>query len=155
MNRIESRLAPTLIIYYADGEVDKVYPVGEEEVKESIESWQQSLYFKECVKFEMVYDERKEDKLIRHIEVYTEYGEDPAVTEEEINEVAELRKSVGMNLTQFSKFTGIPYRTLQNWESNTAQCPRYIISLLETCVNHKEVWYSENYLTSYARAKKR
>jgi DNA-binding transcriptional regulator YiaG len=73
----------------------------------------------------------------------------------EITEVAELRKAVGMNLTQFSKFTGIPYRTLQNWESNTSQCPHYIISLMETCVKHKEVWYSENYLTSYARTKKR
>ena len=151
----EFSTSPDIIVYYSDGEIDKLYPVGEKEVKESIELWNQSLYSGEITKFEAVYEYRADNKLFRHTETYTEYDVPPAVTEEEINEVAELRKSVGMNLTQFSKFTGIPYRTLQNWESNTSQCPNYIISLLKTCVKHKEVWYSENYLTSYARTKKR
>lgn len=39
----EFSTSPDIIVYYDDGEIDKVYPVGEKEVKESIESWNQSL----------------------------------------------------------------------------------------------------------------
>lgn len=73
------------IIVYDDGEIDKVYPVGEKEVKESIESWNQSLYSGDITKFEVVYYYRADNKLFRYTETYTEYDAAPTVTEEEIN----------------------------------------------------------------------
>lgn len=42
----------------------------------------------------------------------------------------ELRNALNMNLTRFSEFTGIPYRTLQNWEAGTNACPEYVLSML-------------------------
>lgn len=74
-----------IIVYYDDGEIDKVYPVGDKEVKESIESWNQSLYSGDITKFEVVYYYRADNKLFRHTETYTEYDATPTVTEEEVN----------------------------------------------------------------------
>lgn len=42
----------------------------------------------------------------------------------------ELRDRSGMNMTQFSKYFGIPYRTIQNWESGERQCPSYLLELM-------------------------
>ena len=81
----EFSTSPDIIVYHDDGEIDKVYPVGEKEVKESIESWNQSLYSGEITKFEVVYEYREDNKLFRRTETYTEYDAAPTVTEEEIN----------------------------------------------------------------------
>lgn len=43
----------------------------------------------------------------------------------------ELRESSGMNLTQFSAYFEIPYRTVQNWELGQRQLPVYLLKLLE------------------------
>ena len=43
----------------------------------------------------------------------------------------ELRAESGMNLTEFSKFFEIPYRTVQNWEYGQRECPDYLIKLME------------------------
>ena len=51
----------------------------------------------------------------------------------------ELRQSSGMNLTQFSKYFNIPYRTIQNWERGERQCPQYLLELMEYKLKHKEV----------------
>ena len=42
----------------------------------------------------------------------------------------ELRERSGMNMTQFSKYFGIPYRTVQNWELGERQCPAYLLELM-------------------------
>ena len=42
----------------------------------------------------------------------------------------ELREQSGMNLTQFSKYFGIPYRTIQSWERGERQCPSYLLELM-------------------------
>ena len=81
----EFSTSPDIIVYYDDGKIDKVYPVGEKEVKESIESWNQSLYSGDITKFEVVYYYRTDNKLFKHIETYTDYDTVPKVTEEEIN----------------------------------------------------------------------
>ena len=47
----------------------------------------------------------------------------------------ELRQMSGMNLTQFSKYFGIPYRTIQNWERGERQCPQYLLDLMEYKLN--------------------
>lgn len=33
------------------------------------------------------------------------------------NKIKELRESIGMNRRQFSEHTGIPIRTLEDWEA--------------------------------------
>ena len=49
-----------------------------------------------------------------------------------------LREKSGMNLTEFSKFFDIPYRTVQNWESGVNVCAPYIIKLIEFRLEHKD-----------------
>lgn len=41
-----------------------------------------------------------------------------------------IRKS-NMNLTEFSNYFKIPYRTVQNWENGSRTPPKYIIDLME------------------------
>ena len=43
----------------------------------------------------------------------------------------ELRQQSGMNLTQFSQYFNIPYRTIQNWELGLRQCPEYLLDLMK------------------------
>lgn len=43
----------------------------------------------------------------------------------------EIRQASGMNLTQFSEYFGIPYRTIQHWEQGTRQCPKYLLNLIQ------------------------
>lgn len=43
----------------------------------------------------------------------------------------EIRELSGMNLTQFSKYFEIPYRTVQHWEAGSRPCPPYLLALLE------------------------
>lgn len=43
----------------------------------------------------------------------------------------EIRQASGMNMTQFSEYFGIPFRTVQNWEHGTKNCPKYLIKLME------------------------
>lgn len=50
----------------------------------------------------------------------------------------ELRKQSGMNLTQFGKYFGIPYRTIQNWERGERKCPEYLLELMKYKLEHKE-----------------
>jgi DNA-binding transcriptional regulator YiaG len=43
----------------------------------------------------------------------------------------ELRQQSGMNKAQFSKYFGIPYRTIQNWELGERHCPEYLLKLMQ------------------------
>lgn len=43
----------------------------------------------------------------------------------------ELRTSTGMNIKEFSDYFNIPYRTMQNWESERRQCPEYLLDLMK------------------------
>ena len=47
----------------------------------------------------------------------------------------EIRQASGMNLTQFSEYFGIPYRTIQHWEQGTRQCPEYLLELIQYKLN--------------------
>jgi len=42
-----------------------------------------------------------------------------------------IRQESGMNLKQFSEYFGIPYRTIQHWEQETRQCPKYLLNLIQ------------------------
>lgn len=42
----------------------------------------------------------------------------------------ELRKKYNLTQKQLSEVTGIPCRTIQNWEGGQRKCPKYIIDLV-------------------------
>lgn len=79
INEFLNHMSPVIVVYYADGTIDKVYPVGHKEVMESIESWNQSLYFGEITKFEVVYEDSFGNK---YTYTYTVYDEAPDVKTE-------------------------------------------------------------------------
>ncbi len=45
-------------------------------------------------------------------------------------EVKELREKMGMNRREFSDYYGIPYRTVQDWETEKRELPDYLLRLL-------------------------
>ena len=48
----------------------------------------------------------------------------------------ELRKKYNLTRKQLSEFTGIPYRTIQNWECGQRKCPQYILDLVAFKLSH-------------------
>lgn len=42
----------------------------------------------------------------------------------------ELREQSGMNMTEFSRYFGINYRTIQRWEYGERKCPEYLLNLM-------------------------
>ena len=55
------------------------------------------------------------------------------------NKIKELRESIGMNRKDFSKHTGIPVRTLEDWESSRRTPPEYIPRLIEYQLKYEEL----------------
>ena len=51
----------------------------------------------------------------------------------------ELRLQSGMNLKQFSDYFNIPYRTMQNWDSERRQCPKYLLELMEYKLDNEKI----------------
>lgn len=47
-----------------------------------------------------------------------------------LNGIKRLRLRYGMTQKDFSKFTGIPLRTIQNWECGYRDYPGYIYELI-------------------------
>ena len=60
--------------------------------------------------------------------------------------INEVRQELGMNLTRFAEFTGIPYRTVQNWELGTNKCPLYVLEMINELIqsnidrSNEHVW---------------
>lgn len=50
----------------------------------------------------------------------------------------DLRQRSGMNLTQFSEYFHIPYRTIQHWEAGTRKCPEYLLELMQYKLNNEK-----------------
>lgn len=50
-----------------------------------------------------------------------------------------LRKSTGMNRRQFSEHTGIPVRTLEDWEAGRRTPPEYIPRLIAYQLKYEEL----------------
>ena len=42
-----------------------------------------------------------------------------------------VRRSTGLSQRRFGKRFGIPYRTVENWESGVRACPPYVVEMLE------------------------
>lgn len=47
-----------------------------------------------------------------------------------MNKIKETRKTYGLTQHQLSDITGIPHRTIQNWEGGQRKCPEYVEKLL-------------------------
>lgn len=45
-------------------------------------------------------------------------------------QVKELRDQMGMNRSEFCRYFGIPYRTVQDWEAEKRELPDYVLRLM-------------------------
>lgn len=53
--------------------------------------------------------------------------------------IKQLRESVGMNRKEFSQHTGIPVRTLEDWEVARRTPPEYIPRLIAYQLKYEEL----------------
>lgn len=53
--------------------------------------------------------------------------------------IKELRKSIGMSRKEFSEHTGIPVRTLEDWEAARRTPPEYIPRLIAYQLKFEEL----------------
>lgn len=53
---------------------------------------------------------------------------------ESTTSIQKIRAMTGLNKTDFAKRYNIPFRTVQNWELGTRECPEYVLELLERAV---------------------
>ena len=53
--------------------------------------------------------------------------------------IKELRESTGMSRKEFSEHTGIPVRTLEDWEAGRRTPPEYIPRLLAYQLKYEEL----------------
>lgn len=50
---------------------------------------------------------------------------------------SEVRRSSGMNKSQFANFLNIPLRTIQNWESGDRECKDWLLDLIKYKVDNE------------------
>ena len=55
------------------------------------------------------------------------------------NAIKELRESIGMSRRDFSEHTGIPVRTLEDWEAERRTPPEYIPRLIAYQLKYEEL----------------
>ena len=53
--------------------------------------------------------------------------------------IRDLRKSTGMSRKEFSEHTGIPVRTLEDWEAGRRTPPEYIPRLIAYQLKYEEL----------------
>ena len=58
--------------------------------------------------------------------------------------IKELRESTGMSRKAFSEHTGIPVRTLEDWEAARRTPPEYIPRLIEYQLKYEELVKEKN-----------
>jgi len=57
--------------------------------------------------------------------------------------IKELRESTGMTRKEFSEYTGIPVRTLEDWEAGRRTPPAYIPRLIAYQLKYEEMLRKE------------
>jgi len=50
--------------------------------------------------------------------------------ENQITRLKKIREELGMNRSEFSRYMGIPLRTLEEWEAGRRQMPEYVLRLI-------------------------
>lgn len=58
--------------------------------------------------------------------------------------IKDLREGTGMTRKEFSEHTGIPVRTLEDWEAARRNPPEYIPKLIEYQLKYEELVGREN-----------
>ena len=53
--------------------------------------------------------------------------------------IKELRESIGMSRKEFSEHTGIPVRTLEDWEAGRRTPPEYIPRLIDYQLKYEKL----------------
>ncbi len=53
--------------------------------------------------------------------------------------IKDLRESIGMSRKEFSKHTGIPVRTLEDWEAGRRTPPEYVPRLIAYQLKYEEL----------------
>ena len=54
-----------------------------------------------------------------------------------MNKIKSERIRLGLTQHQLSELTGIPFRTIQNWETGQRKCPEYVERLLLFYLRHE------------------
>ena len=54
-------------------------------------------------------------------------------------EVKDLREQMGMNRREFCDYFEIPYRTVQDWESEKRELPEYVLRLMKYRVKSEKM----------------
>ena len=49
--------------------------------------------------------------------------------------IKETRLKYGLTIKQVSDLTGVPYRSLQNWEAGVRKCPDYVSKMIVTMID--------------------
>lgn len=49
---------------------------------------------------------------------------------EQMETLKEIRETIGMNRSEFSRYMNIPVRTLEEWEAGRRKMPDYVLRLL-------------------------
>lgn len=62
--------------------------------------------------------------------------------EKQIRTLKEIREILDVNRTEFSRYMGIPLRTLEEWEAGRRQMPEYVLRLIAYCVKTQK-WLKE------------
>ena len=53
------------------------------------------------------------------------------------NPIRHIRVKHGLTQTQMSELTGVPFRTIQNWETGVRKCPDYVAKMVVNMVEQK------------------
>ena len=53
------------------------------------------------------------------------------------NTIKNTRIKYGLTQTQLSQITGIPFRTIQNWEGGQRKCPDYVAKMVVDLLDQK------------------
>lgn len=51
--------------------------------------------------------------------------------------IKEARIKYGLTQTQVSNITGVPFRSIQNWEGGQRKCPDYVEKMVVDILNQK------------------
>ena len=54
-------------------------------------------------------------------------------------ELIRLREETGMKRSEFARYFGIPYRTMQDWELGNRKIPEYLLRLMAYKIKTEEV----------------
>lgn len=63
--------------------------------------------------------------------------------EKQIRTLKEVRDILDVNRTEFSRYMGIPLRTLEEWEAGRRKMPDYVLRLIAYYVKTQK-WLKEN-----------